>query len=55
MAVSNEYLIQKETLTAIADEVRTLSGATVDMNPSEMTANISVANTEVSSQYVLLE
>ena len=55
MAVSNEYLIQKETLTAIADEVRTLSGATVDMNPSEMTANISVANTEVSSQYALLE
>lgn len=45
-----EYLIQGETLTAIADEVRELSGTTDAMGVDAMTTHVSDANAEITSQ-----
>lgn len=50
-----KYLIQDTSLTAIADEVRTLADTTDTMSPSVMTANLQSANAEVSTQETLLE
>lgn len=49
-----EYLIQGETLTAIADEVRTLSGTSNTISPSTMASNLGDANAEVDSQANLI-
>lgn len=49
-----EYLVQEESLTAIANEVRTLSGTTEPMSLDAMATNVSDANTEVDSQEELL-
>lgn len=49
-----EYLIQGENLTAIADEVRELSGTTIGLGVNDMTNNLSDANTEVGSQADLI-
>lgn len=49
-----EYLIQDTTLTAIADEVRTLSDVTDELSPSAMTVNVRNANSEISTQTELL-
>ena len=49
-----EYLIQGESLTAIADEVRELSGTITSLGLDDMTSNLSEANTEVSSQTDLI-
>ena len=49
-----EYLIQGESLTAIADEVRTLSGISDSLTPDAMATNLSDANAEVSSQADLI-
>lgn len=51
----SEFLIQGETLTAIADEVRTLSGVSDDLSPAAMTSNLAVANVEVNTQADLIE
>lgn len=45
-----KYLIQGETLIAIADEVRELSGTTDAMRLADMTTHVSDANAEVTSQ-----
>ena len=45
----NEYLIQKETLTGLADEIRVLSGATAPISTEEMTSSVADANDEVSA------
>lgn len=50
----SEYLIQGETLTAIADEVRTLSGATDELTTEEMKTNINTANSVIDNQADLL-
>lgn len=50
-----EYLIQGETLTNMADEIRTLSGTTGTMNPNEMTEHVADANAEITSQAALLD
>ena len=48
--MNNEYLIQKETLTGLADEIRVLSCTTAAMGLDDMTTNIADANTEVDAQ-----
>lgn len=49
-----EYLIQDTTLTALADEVRELSGTTDKMSIDTMTDNLGDANTEVGNQADLI-
>lgn len=49
-----EYLFQEETLTALADEVRELSGTTGKMSVGDMTSNLGDANAEVGSQADLI-
>lgn len=46
----NEYLIQKETLTLLADEVRELNGVSGNLTPMQMKTNLDSANVEVASQ-----
>lgn len=50
----SEYIIQGETLSALADEVRTLSGTEETMSLDAMETNINEANEEISSQADLL-
>ena len=50
----SEYLIQGETLTSIANEIRELSGTTAAMGLDDMTSNLDEANTEVASQSELI-
>lgn len=45
-----KYIIQGETLTNIAEEIRTISGATETMLPNEMISNLGGANAEIDSQ-----
>lgn len=45
-----EYLIQGETLVALGDQIRTLSGTEGTMVPSQMTSNVQSANDEVDAQ-----
>ena len=49
-----EYLVQSESLTALADEIRTLSGTTGTMGLDDMKTHIGEANDEVDSQVELL-
>ena len=49
-----EYLIQDTTLTALADEVRELSGTTDKMSIDTMTNNLGDANDEVGNQADLI-
>ena len=49
-----EYLIQGESLIAIADEVRELSGVTGNMSLNAMKTNLGEANDEVSEQTDLI-
>lgn len=50
----DEYLIQKETLTEIADEVRQISGATGTLAPTGMKTELASANTEIGTQADLI-
>lgn len=50
----SEYIIKGETLTAMADEVRSLSGKTENLSPNMMTMDIGEANDEISSQASLI-
>lgn len=52
--MSQEYLIKSESLTAIADEVRTLSGTTELMGLDAVATNVGEANTEIDNQVELL-
>lgn len=49
-----EYLIQGESLTALADEIRELSGTTSTMGLDSMATRVGEANTEVGSQTDLI-
>lgn len=49
-----EYLIQDTTLTALADEVRELSGITDKISVDDMTSNLGEANSEVDNQTDLI-
>lgn len=49
-----EYLIQDTTLTALADEVRELSGTTDKISIDTMTNNLGDANAEVGNQADLI-
>lgn len=49
-----EMLIQSESLTAIADEIRVLFNTEEAMSLSTMESHISEANTEISTQTTLL-
>lgn len=44
------YIIQGETLKAIADEVRDLADISDEINPNEMIANMEQANADVATQ-----
>lgn len=46
----SEYIIQGETLSALADEVRTLSGTSDEMSTDTMKGNLQAANTEIDEQ-----
>ena len=50
----NEYLIKKESLTKIADEVRELSGTSQPLGLDAMASNLVEANTEIDNQVELL-
>lgn len=50
----SKYFIKGETLTGIANEIRTLSGTTEPMGLDAMAVNINTANTEVASQVELI-
>ena len=50
-----KYIIQGETLKAIADEVRDLTDITDEINPSEMIANMEQANADVAAQTEIIE
>lgn len=49
-----EYLVKEESLTAIADQIRILSGTGEAMSLDEMATNVGEANTEVDSQADLI-
>lgn len=49
-----EYLVKDTSLTAIADEIRELSGTTGAMGLDTMATHIGEANTEIDSQVELL-
>ena len=49
-----EYLVQDESLTKIADEIRELSGTTNTMSLDAMATNVNEANTEIDEQESLL-
>ena len=50
-----KYIIQGETLKAIADEVRDLVDITDEINPNEMIANMEQANADVAAQTEIIE
>lgn len=50
-----EYLIQDTTLTAIADQVRTLNGVTENLSPAQITNNLQNSNELVVTQASLIE
>lgn len=50
----NEYIVKGESLTAIADEIRELSGTTGTMGLDTMATHVRNANDEISSQSDLL-
>lgn len=50
-----KYIIQGETLKAIADEVRDLTDITDEINPNEMIANMEQANADVAAQTEIIE
>lgn len=50
-----EYLIKDTTLTAIGDEVRSMSGETSQLSPAEMATELEGVNVEISEQEDLIE
>jgi hypothetical protein len=50
-----KYIIQGETLKAIADEVRDLVDITDEINPNEMIANMEQVNADVAAQTEIIE
>ena len=50
-----EYLIQKETLTDIADKIRVLNGTEETLSPAEMEIKLTHANQEIDFQNDLID
>lgn len=50
----DEYIVQKATLVALADEVRELSGTNILKSIDAMTSDVDAANTEISEQTDLI-
>lgn len=50
----SEYIIKGETLSAMADEVRTLAGKTESLSPYTMATDIGDANAEISGQAFII-
>lgn len=50
----SEYLVQRQSLENIADEIRVLSGTTEPLGLDEMATNVNDANDEVADQTELL-
>jgi hypothetical protein len=50
----SEYLIQGETLTSMADKIRTLNGVEGALTTAQMDSNLGEANTEVGEQADLI-
>ena len=53
--MSKLYSIQEDTLVAIADNVRAITGTTGELTPGEMTTSSGEISTEVSTQTELIE
>ena len=51
----SEYIVQRETLTALGDEIRELAGKTEELSLETMRGDVSAANEEVAEQTGLLE
>ena len=49
-----EYLIKGETLTALADEIRTLTEGTEKLGPDAMTTSVNGANADIAEQLELI-
>lgn len=49
-----EYIVQGESLTALADEIRTLSGTTDKLGLEVMTSNVETANAKIDTQADLI-
>ena len=52
--INQDYLISSATLTQLANEARSLTGATSDLTPAQMTTQFQLANTETESQFQLI-
>lgn len=50
----SEYIVRRDSLVNVADEIRVLSGTTAEMGLDAMAENVAEANTEVTSQADLL-
>lgn len=50
----SEYLVQRQSLKNIADEIRVLSGTTEPLGLTEMATNVKEANDEVADQTDLI-
>ena len=51
----SEYLVQRQSLENIADEIRVLSGTTEPLGLGEMATNVSDANDELAAQATQIE
>ena len=51
----SEYLVQRQSLENIADEIRVLSGTTEPLGLTEMATNVNDANDEVAAQATTIE
>lgn len=49
-----KYVIEESSLTGIADEIRTMSGSTEKITPSEMVTNLQTLNAEIENQAELI-
>lgn len=46
----SEYIVQRNSLVNVADEIRVLSGATEELGLDEMASNVADANTTIDAQ-----
>lgn len=50
----SEYIVQRNSLVNVADEIRVLSGTTEELGLDEMASNVVDANNEVANQEALI-
>lgn len=51
----NEYLIQKGTLTNIANAIRAITGTEEELSPSKIASSVEESGTEIETQAELIE